>query len=245
MAGRQLRESQRLVERKQGRIERAQADRPVRRMDRLLGSIEIRQNDGAVAEGDGKVGVDHDCLVERAERGVVISGKLRQRQAGEIQHPGIISGDDDRPPRHRDAFLDLRAGGRDPVPLTLHPSTEGNAGHRRAISGIEVEGEPRQPDRLRHALAVSFVRLRLGAPVKIVGVKRSGRFANGALGFGNAQPRFDRADDAARHPVLQFEDIVEGAVEAVGPDMRARRRVNQLPAMRTRWPAFLTEPSSR
>src|SRR4029077_17659994 len=38
------------------------------------------------------------------------------------------------------------------------------------------------------------------------------------------------SDDTARHLVLQFENIVDGAAETVGPDMRATRRVYQLPS---------------
>ena len=45
-----------------------------------------------------------------------------------------------------------------------------------------------------------------------------------ALQFG-----LDRAGDAGRDLVLQIEDIVERAVEAVGPEMTAAARVNQLP----------------
>ena len=111
-------------------------------------------------------------------------------------------------PRHRDPLLYLGAGWWDPVPLPLHPSTQGNSRHRRAIGGIHVKGEPCQLDRLGHALAGSFVCLRLGAPVEVVGVKARGRFADGALGFGVAQPRLDRAGDPAGHLVLQLEYVV-------------------------------------
>jgi len=41
---------------------------------------------------------------------------------------------------------------------------------------------------------------------------------------------FDRAGDAGRDLILQLENVVERGVEAVGPDVSAGRRVDQLPA---------------
>jgi hypothetical protein len=43
-----------------------------------------------------------------------------------------------------------------------------------------------------------------------------------------AQLGLDCADDIARDLILQFEDVVECAVEAVSPDMGAGRGVDQL-----------------
>ena len=43
-----------------------------------------------------------------------------------------------------------------------------------------------------------------------------------------SQLRRDRADDACRHLVLQLEDVLERAVEAIGPEMCAGRRVDEL-----------------
>jgi len=37
--------------------------------------------------------------------------------------------------------------------------------------------------------------------------------------FGGLQGRFDDAGDAVRHLILKIEDLVEGAVETVGPKM--------------------------
>ena len=59
------------------------------------------------------------------------------------------------------------------------------------------------------------------------------RFATGlrpALDLGLAQLWFDRAGDARCHLVLQLENVVQRAVKTVGPDVRAGRRVNQLPS---------------
>ena len=116
--------------------------------DRVVRPVEVRQNDGAMAESEGKVGVEHDRAVERAERGVIIAGELRQRQAGKIQHPRIIPGGSNCLPGQRDAFLDLRPNRRYPVPLTLHAAAQRDPRNRRTVGRIEFEGQPRKPDQL-------------------------------------------------------------------------------------------------
>src|SRR5438105_2308839 len=64
--------------------------------------------------------------------------------------------------------------------------------------------------------------------IMIIGVEAFGRLASRPLDFGLAQPRLYGAGDIARNLVLQFENVIEGAVEAVGPDVRAASRVDQL-----------------
>jgi hypothetical protein len=64
--------------------------------------------------------------------------------------------------------------------------------------------------------------------VKIVGIEAPTRLPAGPLDLGKAQPRLYCADNAARHSILQFEDVIERAIEAVGPDVCAGRRVDQL-----------------
>ena len=52
------------------------------------------------------------------------------------------------------------------------------------------------------------------------------------------------ATTLARHLVLHREDVVEVAVVALGPEMRAGRRSISWAVMRTRLPALRTLPSS-
>src|SRR5262245_61096694 len=64
--------------------------------------------------------------------------------------------------------------------------------------------------------------------IEVVSIKALSWFTSCPLDLGRPELRFDRADNAARHPVLQLEDIVQCAVEAIGPDVRAGGRVDQL-----------------
>jgi len=70
--------------------------------------------------------------------------------------------------------------------------------------------------------------LRESAQVQIVGVEAAGRLPLCPLDLGKAQPRFDRAGDTRCYLVLKLENAVEGAVNAVCPDVSAGRRVDKL-----------------
>jgi hypothetical protein len=71
--------------------------------------------------------------------------------------------------------------------------------------------------------------LRKRAQIEVVRGQVRGRLAAGALDLGLAQLGFDRTGDIGRDLILQLKNVVERAVEAVGPHVRAGRRVDQLP----------------
>jgi hypothetical protein len=93
---------------------------------------------------------------------------------------------------------------------------------------IKFKGAAGQQDRLGKALLGPFVLLRQCAQVEVVGVEVLGRLAAGPVGFAEAHSWLNGADDARCDLILQFEDIVEAAVEAVGAQERAGRGVDQL-----------------
>ena len=62
--------------------------------------------------------------------------------------------------------------------------------------------------------------------------------------LGGLQGRLDDARHADRDLVLKVEDIFQRAVEALGPQMRAGHRVDQLRRDAHPVPALRTEPSS-
>src|SRR6185437_17168802 len=55
------------------------------------------------------------------------------------------------------------------------------------------------------------------------------RSNSGARGFRDPQFRLDDAGDARRHLVLKVEHVFDLALEAVGPEMRAGARIDELP----------------
>ena len=66
------------------------------------------------------------------------------------------------------------------------------------------------------------------AQVEVVGIQTFGRLAFGAGDFRPLELRRDRGDDACGDLVLQFEDVVEGTLETVGPKVRSCRGIDQL-----------------
>ena len=96
------------------------------------------------------------------------------------------------------------------------------------VVGVDRERTLQQIDGLGDALVGVSVAQRQRAQIKVIGVEALGWLAGCALDLGLAQFRFDGTGDPTRHLVLQLEDVVEHTVKAVGPDMRAGRRVYQL-----------------
>ncbi|MNF62334.1 hypothetical protein D3C84_440130 [compost metagenome] len=94
---------------------------------------------------------------------------------------------------------------------------------------IELGGLVEQRQRLLDGFPGSAVQFRRSAQVIVVGVQAFRGFALGALDFRPFELRRDRADDAFGDLILQFEDVVEHSFEAFRPDMRAGRRVYELP----------------
>src|SRR5207248_9805074 len=99
----------------------------------------------------------------------------------------------------------------------------------RRIGRIERQCLPEQLDRLGKILVTSMVNPRQRTQIEVVGVEAFGRLSRGALDLRTTQLGFDRASNARCDLILQLENVVERAVEAVSPDMGSRRRVYQLP----------------
>src|SRR6516164_6526499 len=68
----------------------------------------------------------------------------------------------------------------------------------------------------------------LPAQVIVVRIEAPGGLALGALDFRLLELRRDRADHALRHLVLELENVLERAVETVGPQMRPACRIDEL-----------------
>ncbi len=66
------------------------------------------------------------------------------------------------------------------------------------------------------------------AQEEIVGGEVAGRARRRAAHLGGLQGRLDDAGDTGRHPILQVEYVFHRTVEAVGPEMRAGLRLDQL-----------------
>ena len=68
----------------------------------------------------------------------------------------------------------------------------------------------------------------MAAQIEVVGGQIGGRSSGRTGALGGLQRGFDDPGNARRHFVLKLEDIVERAVEPVGPQMRTGRGIDQL-----------------
>jgi hypothetical protein len=96
------------------------------------------------------------------------------------------------------------------------------------IAGIDRQRSLQQRNGLPHALVGVGVSQCQGTQIEVIGIEALGRLAACALDLGLPQLGLDRAGDAGCDLILQIEDVVERAVEVIGPDMRAGGRVYQL-----------------
>ena len=81
-----------------------------------------------------------------------------------------------------------------------------------------ADGIPGPPMKIRHA-----------AQIIVVGVQALGRLSLGPFDLGALELRRYRAHHALGHLVLQFENVVERAFEAICPEMCSRGGIDQLP----------------
>src|ERR1700730_9365707 len=102
-----------------------------------------------------------------------------------------------------------------------------------------------QPERLFMALICPSVDEVRCAQETIVGIETRYGFAFDARDLRLQQLWIYRADDPACYLVLKLEDIIERALEAVGPQCAPVVVSINCPVMRTRFPDFRTLPSSR
>ncbi len=110
---------------------------------------------------------------------------------------------------------------------TLRITSRRRAVGRRKL-GVELDGVVEQPERVVVGVPRELMNACHAAQEIVIGIETFGRLAFGAFDFGLLQLRPDRADDARRHLVLQIEDILQRAVETVGPEMRIGRAVDEL-----------------
>ncbi len=98
----------------------------------------------------------------------------------------------------------------------------------RGEIGVELDRPIEQFQRFVDVVACPSVDTGHAAQQVVVGIEPLGRLALGALDFGLFEFRRDRDDHARRDLVLQIENVLEATVEAIRPEMRAGRGIDQL-----------------
>src|SRR5262245_35400857 len=93
---------------------------------------------------------------------------------------------------------------------------------------IEFDGATEQAERLLDVVEGQRIVQRERAEEEIVGVNIVRRLAARALDLCTAKFWLDCAYDARGDAVLKIEDVTQGPVETIGPEMQASRSIEQL-----------------
>src|SRR5262249_25376679 len=146
---------------------------------------------------------------ERQRHGIVLAG---------LRHPFYESRD----------FGKLLRPVRGPA-IQLAPKV---AISRHAVGGgkvsIELNGFVEQHQVLVVALPGPSIKARRRPEKVVVGIKAFSRLVPRTLDFGLLQFRRNRADNARSDLVLQIEDVIERAIEAIRPQVTTSGGVDQL-----------------
>src|SRR5437016_3264798 len=106
---------------------------------------------------------------------------------------------------------------REATQMTIRRKAVGSA-----VAWIKIQRLIEERDSLGGLLGGKSPRKRQGAEVKVVRFEAFGRLAFGSLNLSLFQPGCDRTHHACSYPVLQIENVLEGALEAVRPDKGPR-----------------------
>src|SRR6516162_10120736 len=99
---------------------------------------------------------------------------------------------------------------------------------RRAKTRIPLNGLLEELKLSMDALSVPGMAVGQSAQKELIGSEVGRSTVGRTCDFGRLHRGLDDAGDARRHFVLKVEDIFKRAVEAVRPEMRAGRRIDQL-----------------
>src|SRR5262249_3391450 len=97
-----------------------------------------------------------------------------------------------------------------------------------SVASVQLDSAIKQPKRLFVVFLLPGGIQRNCTEKEVIGIDALGRLPPGALYLGVAQLRLDGTHDGGRDQVLQVENVAHRAVEMIGPDMRAGRRVDEL-----------------
>jgi hypothetical protein len=166
--------------------------------------------------------------VHQPDRRFDVLAKITQNVAGMGEYPRVVARDAKGLPSEVDRLTPVCIPRLCPaayIKLEVAPRGQGEGG---AVAWIALDRPPEQVDGLDDA--VPFVREAVWerAQIEIIGVEIVRPTIGQSADLGGLQRRLDDTSDADRHLVLKLQDILHIAVEAVGPEMRPVRSVDQL-----------------
>src|SRR4029079_2996306 len=130
-----------------------------------------------------------------------------ERMSGPCKHRWIVLIEFDRPPRETSGFNSFLRGIGTPAERFLLSIASSAERVRCGEFGIDTAGNFRELEGFSSLFAGAPIKAGERAQIVVLSLKASSRLALCSLDFGALQLRSDCADHAARHPILQIENI--------------------------------------
>src|SRR5215813_9732809 len=173
-----------------------------------------------------QVGIDRARSIDEEGASVEIQAKPGKAIAARTKSDCVIPPQLDCLPSEADGLDDdLYAVGHPPMRLALVIAPHCHAIGRGEF-GIELDGLVEKSQCLAVGLFGPPMKACHPAQKTVVGAEVFGWLALGALDLSLLQSRRDRVECACRHLILQIKDVLKPTIEAVGPQMRSRGRIN-------------------
>jgi hypothetical protein len=198
-------------------------------LDRHIRLAAAKRPHGSAGVPRGRqVRIERQRPIDQRDRAFDVARHVTEGETAERERDRVVLTQLCRQPGEPRGFGNLvRAIGRPAVDLAHHVAERGDA-VRGGKFGIELACLGEQCQRLGGGFARQPMNVRHPAQEVVVGVEALGRLARGPLDLGLLELRRDRADHARRHLILQIENVLDAAVEMVGPQMRAGRNIDEL-----------------
>ena len=171
---------------------------------------------------------EHQRPIEQGDAAIEITGEMAERMAASREGDRIVLAQLHGPPGQSNPLRDFSRVIRHPSIDFAPEMTPRRHPVGRRVLRIELNCLVEQRQRLVDGLPGSLVQVRHPAQIVVVGIEAFGGLALCAFDLRPLQLSRDRTDHARGHLILQLEDVVYGAIETVGRDMRPSRRVDQL-----------------
>jgi len=191
------------------RIEWAQSNRPLQRVDRRPRPVRKAVEKAAKHPCDRGVRAKGERSLDRVQAGDVLESHCREHPATHPQRVRIVLARVDCRSRQADGLGDIGIGNRTPAPQSLLLAAETDHRGRRRVRRIDSNRVIRQCDSLGRSRCSVLRNFRTRSKVEVIGIEARGRLAAGALHFGCAHGRLDDTGDAGCDLVLQVEHVFQ------------------------------------
>src|SRR6516164_3530327 len=197
-------------------------------LDREVGLTGPDPEHAAPIPAASEARVERQRTIDQPDHGADILAEIRQRLRGIGEGARVVLRHLERLSRKSCglATVGLRRFG--PAVIDQPHVVDRRPGKRRPVIGINRDRLLEQSQGRGNPLFRNRIKGRKRAQVEIVGAEVSRWPRGGSAHLGGLQSWLDDPGDADRYLVLKLEDVLQRAVEAVGPEMRSTKGVNQL-----------------